>query len=85
MVSNNFLLIKDNVIACGTGSSDAQMTIGINVLEVSPKGGLFVHNFISAANAFFFTAANTKSQWACMGNWVNEAAVASWEDGGTID
>lgn len=84
MSSNNFLLVKDNVIACGLGSADAQMAVGINDLEVSPKGGMYVHNFISAVNAFSFAAANTKSQWACMGNWVNEGATAAWEDGAAI-
>ena len=85
MSSNNFLLIKDNVIACGLGSADDQMAIGINNLEVSPKGGMYVHNYISAVDAIYFAAPNTKSQWACIGNWVNEGATPAWEDGGTID
>jgi len=80
MISNNFLLIKDNVIACGLGSADDQMAIGINDLEVSPKGGMYVHNFISAVDAIYFAAANTKSQWACICNYVNQGATASRED-----
>lgn len=80
MSSNNFLLVKDNVIACGLGSSDAQMAIGINNLEVSPKGGMYVHNFISAVDAIKFAAANSKSQWACICNYVNQGATASRED-----
>ena len=80
MISNNFLLIKDNVIACGLGSADDQMAVGINDLEVSPKGGMYVNNYISAVDAICFAAANTKSQWACLNNYVNQGATASRED-----
>ena len=80
MISNNFLLIKDNVIACGLGSADDQMAVGINDLEASPKGGMYVNNYISAVDAIYFAAANAKSQWACLNNYVNQGATASRED-----
>ena len=85
MVSGNFLLIKDNVIGVGPGSADSQMAIGIYDKTSSPRGGLYVHNFISAVDALKFDAANSKSQWISMGNWVNEGTTPAWEDGGTID
>ena len=85
MVSGNFLLIKDNVIGVGPGSADSQMAIGIYDKTSSPRGGLYVHNFISAVDAIKFDAANSKSQWISMGNWVNEGTTPAWEDGGTID
>lgn len=80
MVSGNFLLIKDNVIACAPGSADAQMAIGIYDKTSSPRGGLYVHNFISAVDALKFDAVNNKSQWICINNYVNQGASASRED-----
>lgn len=85
MASNNFLLVKDNVIGVGPGSADAQMAIGINDQTSGPKGTLYVHNYISATNAFNFAAVTDKSQWVCIGNWVNQGTTPAWEDGGTID
>jgi len=86
MISGNFLLIKDNVICAGNSTTD-QATIGIFDKTSGPKGGIYVHNFISAADGIQFvgTSVNVTSENLCMGNWVNQAGTASWEDGGTID
>ncbi len=85
MVSSNFLLIKDNVMGVGPGSADDQMAIGIYDKTSSPRGALYVNNYISAVDALQFDAVTSKSQWISMGNWVNEGTTPAWEDGGTID
>lgn len=85
MASGNFLLVKDNVLAVGPGSADSQMAIGIYDKTSSPRGGLYVNNYISAVDALKFDAPNSKAQWISMGNWVNQATTPAWEDGGTID
>ncbi len=85
MASSNFLLIKDNVLAVGPGSADDQMAIGIYDKTSSPRGALYVNNYISAVDALKFDAANSKAQWISMGNWVNQGTTPAWEDGGTID
>ena len=86
MTSGNFLLVKDNVIAAANSTTD-QMTIGINDATSGPKGGTYVNNYISAADAIQFhgTSVNVTSENICIGNWVNEAGTPAWQDGGTID
>ncbi len=80
MVSTNFFLVKENVIGVGPGSADAQMDIGIYDKTSSPRGGLYVNNWISAVDAIKFDAVNAKSQWISLNNYINQAATASRED-----
>lgn len=76
MISNNFLLIKDNVIA-NRCASDAQMAVGISDLTPNENGGLYINNFISATDAFYFgTVAGDKSKNICINNYVVQAGVA---------
>lgn len=79
MVSANFLLIKDNVIM-GSPASDDQCAVGIKDLTASPKGGVYVHNWISAKDGMFFTVAGNKSAWLSMDNIVNENGSSLRED-----
>ena len=80
MVSGNHLVVKGNIIAASPGSTDSQMTAGIYDKTACIHGGLFVGNYIGAADAIKFDASGNKTQWVCMGNWVNEAATAAFED-----
>jgi len=79
MSSGNFLLIKDNVIM-GNPSSDDQCAFGIKDLTASPRGGVYVANYISAVDGMFFTVAGIKSAWLSMGNLVNENGSSLRED-----
>lgn len=79
MASGNFLLIKDNVIM-GNPASDDQCAVGIKDLTVSPRGGIYVHNWISAIDGMFFTVAGNKSAWLSMDNIVNENGSSLRED-----
>lgn len=85
MASGNFLLIKDNVMAAGPGSTTNQMATGISDLTTAPRGGLYVNNYISAADAIYFAVTNATPEHICMGNWVNQGTTPAWQDGGTID
>lgn len=83
MISNNFMLIKDNVITNRCGS-DAQMAVGISDLTGNENGGLYIHNFISAVDAFYFgTVEGDKSRNVCIGNHVVEATVGGIETSGS--
>ena len=79
MSSGNFLLIKDNVIM-GNPASDDQCAVGIKDLTASPRGGVYVANYISAVDGMFFTVAGIKSAWLSMGNLVNENGSSLRED-----
>ncbi len=79
MISGNFLLIKDNVIM-GSPASDDQCAVGIKDLTTSPRGGVYVHNWISAIDGMYFTVAGNKSAWLSMDNIVNENGSSLRED-----
>ncbi len=79
MVSGNFLLIKENVIM-GSPASDDQCAVGIKDLTASPRGGIYVHNWISAIDGMYFTVAGNKSAWLSMDNIVNENGSSLRED-----
>lgn len=79
MVSGNFLLIKENVIM-GSPASDNQCAVGIKDLTASPRGGVYVHNWISAIDGMFFTVVSNKSAWLSMDNIVNENGSSLRED-----
>lgn len=83
MVSGNFLLIENNKISVGPGSADSQAAIGIYDKTSSPRGGLYVNNYISAVDAIKFDAANSKSQWICIGNHIVEGTTGGIEDSGS--
>lgn len=79
MASGNFLLIKDNVIAAGPGSTDSQMAYGIKDLTSSPSGGLYINNYISAADALYFTVTGNKSKWMSINNYIVQAGTGDTE------
>ncbi len=79
MVSGNFLLIKDNVIM-GSPAADNQCAVGIKDLTASPRGGVYVGNYISAIDGMYFTVAGNKSAWLSMNNIVNENGSSLRED-----
>lgn len=83
MVSGNFLLVENNKISVGPGSADAQAAIGIYDKTSSPRGGLYVNNYISAVDAIKFDAPNSKSQWLCISNHVVEGTTGAIEDSGS--
>ena len=83
MASGNFLLVKDNVISVGPGTSTDQMAIGIYDKTTAPRGGLYVNNFISAVDAIKFDVAGTLSQNLCIGNHVVQAGTGGIETSGS--
>jgi len=83
MVSGCFLLIKDNVLAVGPGSSTDQMAVGIYDKTPAPSGGLYVNNFISAVDAIKFDVANSISVNLCIGNHVVQATTGGIETSGS--
>jgi len=77
------LLIENNKISVGPGSADAQAAIGIYDKTSSPRGGLYVNNYISAVDAIKFDAVNNKSAWICIGNHIVEATTGGIETSGS--
>lgn len=83
MVSNYFMLVKDNTISVGPGSSQSQMDIGIYDKTAQPRGALYVNNYISAVDAIKFDAPNSISQNMCIGNHIVQGTTGGIEDSGS--
>ena len=83
MVSGNFLLVENNKIAVGPGSSSDQAAIGIYDKTTAPRGGLYVNNYISAVDAIKFDVPGTLAQNLCIGNHVVQAGTGGIETSGS--
>lgn len=83
MVSNMFMLVKDNILSVGPGSHTNQMDIGIYDKTAQPRGALYVNNYISAVDAIKFDAANVISQNMCIGNHIVQGGTGGIETSGS--
>ena len=83
MVSGNFLLVENNKIAVGPGSSSDQAAIGIYDKTTAPRGGLYVNNYISAVDAIKFDVPGTLAQNLCIGNHIVQAGTGAIETSGS--
>lgn len=78
MGSNGFMLIKDNLIA-NNSARDNQATFGYRDLTANAMAAYLVDNYISAADAIYFSVAGTKSANLCINNYIVEAGTGDTE------
>ncbi len=78
MSSNGYMLIKGNFIA-NSSARDNQATFGYRDLTANAMAAYLVNNYISAADAIYFSVAGTKSANLCINNYIVQAGTGDTE------